>query len=106
MSVPIPPNPVPMSSTERTCIDGGVTSLSSTMSRYPPWLTPIRTSLPSGVHAGTPCAISTQTSSVSVASSVVAPVSGSTERNSTRFWSRLCSAISGGPAALQCAVTR
>ena len=49
----------------------------------------------SPVHVGVPGTNSTQCLSVWRATSVVAPVSGSTSRNTTVRWSRLCTVITG-----------
>ncbi len=83
-----------------------MTGIPPMSSRWAPSATPVVTSLPSGVHAGTPVRISTHSGSVSVRSRVADPSAGSNAYTSIRRWSRGITAISGGPPADQCAATR
>lgn len=95
-----------MSRIERTNRRRSVSSLSATTRRRPPSVSTIRTSRPSGVHAGTPGKRSIHTSSVSVCNSRVAPEATSAARVSSRFWSRGCTFSSGSPPADQCTLAR
>ena len=77
-----------------------------TTSRLAPRTSALHTSRPSPVQAGTPGTTSTHWGSVSSRSSVVAPVSGSTVRSCSSFWSRFSTTISGSWSASQTTVTR
>ena len=84
--------------TERTCSPSGDTAAPSTTNRLVPALDSTVTMAPS-TRRGAPDTRSTQRSSTRQVRSMVAPVSGSTSRKTSVFWSRVWATTVGGPSA-------
>ncbi len=96
----------PTSSTARRCSRASVRVRPPTARARAPLSSVIRTSSPPGLQQGVAANNSSHVGSFSRSTVLVAPVSGSTASVSCVRWSRLCTRISGEPAADQCTRAR